>query len=78
VKTERRTGRVCVTSDRHDSKPDLRRDLARLIRVPRMVKKDYLPPQGTFEGLSHYFDLCVPKIRFCNIGDEGLQGQAGM
>jgi 3-hydroxyisobutyrate dehydrogenase len=26
------------------------------IRAPRMVKKDYLPAQGTFEGLSHYFD----------------------
>ena len=22
--------------------------------------------------------LCVPKIRFCNIGDEVRQGQAGM
>ena len=22
--------------------------------------------------------LCVPKIRFCNIGDEGRRGQAGM
>ena len=22
--------------------------------------------------------LCVPKIRSCNIGDEGRQGQAGM
>ena len=22
--------------------------------------------------------LCVPKIRFCNIDDEGHQGQAGM
>lgn len=26
------------------------------IRAPRMVKKDYLPAQGTFEALSHYFD----------------------
>jgi 3-hydroxyisobutyrate dehydrogenase-like beta-hydroxyacid dehydrogenase len=26
------------------------------IRAPRMVKKDYLPAQGTFESLSHYFD----------------------
>jgi 3-hydroxyisobutyrate dehydrogenase len=26
------------------------------IRAPRMVKKDYLPAQGTFELLSHYFD----------------------
>jgi 3-hydroxyisobutyrate dehydrogenase len=26
------------------------------IRAPRMVKKDYHPPQGTFELLSHYFD----------------------
>ena len=25
------------------------------IRVPRMVKKDYHPPGGTFEALSHYF-----------------------
>jgi 3-hydroxyisobutyrate dehydrogenase len=25
------------------------------IRAPRMVKKDYLPAQGTFESLSHYF-----------------------
>jgi hypothetical protein len=23
-------------------------------------------------------DLCVPKIRFCNIGDEGRRGQAVM
>jgi hypothetical protein len=23
-------------------------------------------------------DLCVPKIRFCNIDDEGRQGQAVM
>jgi hypothetical protein len=22
--------------------------------------------------------LCVPKIRFCNIGDEGRRGQAVM
>jgi hypothetical protein len=22
--------------------------------------------------------VCVPKIRFCNIGDEGRRGQAGM
>jgi 3-hydroxyisobutyrate dehydrogenase-like beta-hydroxyacid dehydrogenase len=26
------------------------------IRAPRMVHKDYLPAQGTFEMLSHYFD----------------------
>jgi L-threonate 2-dehydrogenase len=26
------------------------------IRAPRMVKKNYLPAQGTFESLSHYFD----------------------
>ena len=26
------------------------------IRAQRMVKNDYLPAQGTFEGLSHYFD----------------------
>ncbi len=26
------------------------------IRAPRMVNKDYLPAQGTFESLSHYFD----------------------
>jgi hypothetical protein len=25
------------------------------IRAPRMVKKDYQPPQGTFRELSHYF-----------------------
>jgi 3-hydroxyisobutyrate dehydrogenase-like beta-hydroxyacid dehydrogenase len=26
------------------------------IRAPRMVQKNFLPPQGTFEMLSHYFD----------------------
>ncbi len=26
------------------------------IRAPRMVKQNYLPAQGTFESLSHYFD----------------------
>jgi 3-hydroxyisobutyrate dehydrogenase len=26
------------------------------IRAPRMVQKNYLPAQGTFEMLSHYFD----------------------
>ncbi|HWV43549.1 NAD(P)-dependent oxidoreductase [Pseudorhodoplanes sp.] len=26
------------------------------IRAPRMVQKNFIPPQGTFEMLSHYFD----------------------
>ena len=26
------------------------------IRAPRMVQKNYLPAQGTFEMLSHYFE----------------------
>lgn len=26
------------------------------IRAPRMVQKNYMPPQGTFELLSHYFE----------------------
>ena len=29
-------------------------------------------------GLKLIIDLCVPKIRFCNIGDEGRRGQAVM
>ena len=33
------------------------------IRVPRMLKKDYLPPQGTFEGLSRYFDYIEDLAR---------------
>ena len=36
------------------------------IRAPRMVKKDYLPPQGTCEMLSHYFDFI-----------EEMKGEAG-
>ncbi len=36
------------------------------IRAPRMVQKNFLPPQGTFEMLSHYFDY---------IGD--MAGSAG-
>src|ERR1700730_3108465 len=31
---------------------------------------------GVFFGAP--IPLSVPKIRFCNIGDEGRQGQAGM
>jgi hypothetical protein len=37
---------------------------------------------GSFELAGETFfwkiDLCVPKIRFCNIGDEGRRGQAVM
>jgi len=37
------------------------------IRAPRMVQKNFLPPQGTFEMLSHYFDY---------IGDMAYQSGA--
>ena len=37
------------------------------IRAPRMVQKNFLPPQGTFEMLSHYFDY---------IGDLAYQSGA--
>ena len=36
---------------------------------------------GLVQSLAHRggnLTVCVPKIRFCNIGDEGRQGQAGM
>ena len=29
-------------------------------------------------GGKFFRNLCVPKIRFCNIGDEGRRGQAVM
>jgi TRAP-type C4-dicarboxylate transport system substrate-binding protein len=35
---------------------------------------------GMIAGVAPFtaFKLCVPKIRFCNIGDEGRRGQAVM
>ena len=39
------------------------------------VIMDALPGKKPLIKLSY---LCVPKIRFCNIGDEGRRGQAVM
>jgi NAD(P)-dependent dehydrogenase (short-subunit alcohol dehydrogenase family) len=33
---------------------------------------------AVFHNAGHLYIVCVPKIRFCNIDDEGRQGQAGM
>lgn len=33
------------------------------------------PVQLMFDGVASSLELCVPKIRFCNSGDEGHPGQ---
>ena len=63
----------------------VRRDAAlteRRILMSKSVRKRSAAPYaagGAAKALQQgTIDLCVPKIRFCNIGDEGRRGQAVM
>jgi retron-type reverse transcriptase len=50
-------------------------------RIAQEVARRYLEPrlEPVFHADSYgYRPVCVPKIRFCNIGDEGRQGQVVM
>jgi hypothetical protein len=39
---------------------------------------NFSPLSGALKGAAHIMRVYVPKIRFCNIGDEDRRGQAVM
>jgi hypothetical protein len=59
------------------SKSRLEAENAALRHQVIVLQRSSIPDKPIAPG-SPWQNVCVPKIRFCNIGDEGRQGQAVM